>query len=92
MHSELEKLLQTLGEAINEAVSDSDEVNDALDGLRAVGFEAMLVLEATVAFKEKSDDEPPRRTIPVEQRLAELSHEDRQFLRSLNIKFDGDEQ
>lgn len=84
--------MQALGEAINEAVSDSDEVNAVLDQLREAGFEAMLVLEATVAFKEKSDAEPPLRTMPVEQRLAELSHEDRQFLRSLNIKFDGDEQ
>jgi hypothetical protein len=90
----LEKLIRELGEAINDAVQESDEVYEAMERIRAAGHEVMLMLEATIAFKEKPDDDeesPPFREIPIEQRLAEISHEDRQFLKSLNIKFDKDE-
>ncbi len=95
MDEYLEKLIRELGEAINDAVQESDEVHDAMERIRASGHEIMLVLEATIAFKEKPADlEEERQTfreIPIEQRLAEVSHEDRQFLKSLNIKFDSDE-
>jgi len=91
----LEKLIRELGEAINDAVQESDEVHDAMERIRASGHEVLLMLEATIAFKEKpangEEELPPFKEIPIEQRLAEISHEDRQFLRSLNIKFDSDE-
>ena len=95
MDEKLEKLIRELGEAINETINDSEEIHEAMERIRATGNDVFLVLEATIAFKEKpaSDEEarPEFRDIPVEQRLAEISYEDRQFLRSLNIKFDNDE-
>ena len=95
MDEKLEKLIRELGEAINEAINDSEEIHEAMERIRATGNDVLLVLEATIAFKEKpaSDEEaqPGFRDIPVEQRLAEISYEDRQFLKSLNIKFDNDE-
>lgn len=90
MDEELQRLVQQLGEAINDSINDSEVVNAALARLRAAGHDVFLVLEATIAFKEKtpgisngdaSDSEP----------LGDLSHEDRQFLRSLNIRFDQEE-
>jgi len=95
LDEKLEKLIRELGEAINEAINDSEEIHEAMERIRATGNDVLLVLEATIAFKEKpaSDEEaqPGFRDIPVEQRLAEISYEDRQFLKSLNIKFDNDE-
>lgn len=95
LDEKLEKLIRELGEAINDAINESEEIHEAMERIRATGNEVMLVLEATIAFKEApaSDEEEQVkfRDIPVEQRLAEISHEDRQFLRSLNIKFDNDE-
>ncbi len=95
MDEQLEKLIRQLGEAINNAVNESEEVNDSLERLRAAGHEALLVLEATIAFKDKpaemKGESLPVKEISVEERLADISHEDRQFLRSLNIKFDKDE-
>ena len=92
MDEYLEKLIRELGEAINDAVEESDDIRAALDRIRAYGHDVFLVLEATIAYKEREGEKPPPfREIPVEQRLAELSHEDRQFLKSLNIKFDNDE-
>jgi hypothetical protein len=91
----LQKLIRELGEAINDAVQESEEVSKALERIRAAGHEVLLVLEATIAFKDKPADgeegqmEP--KEISIEERLADISHEDRQFLKSLNIKFDKDE-
>jgi hypothetical protein len=96
----LKRLVRELGEAINSSVNDSKAVNDALDSIRETGNEVFLVLEATIAFKN-----PPRGAIDasgeqaedgevevdVDERLNEISSEDRQFLKSLRISFDGGE-
>ncbi len=94
MEEYLQKLVQELGEAINSSINDSESVNDALDRIRATGNEVFLVLEATIAFKEKpaerAEEPIPFNDIPVEERISEISHEDRKFLQSLNIKFDDE--
>jgi hypothetical protein len=88
----LQKLVQELGEAINTSINESEAINDALDRIRATGNEVFLVLEATIAFKEKpaerAEEPIPFSDVPIEERINEISHEDRQFLKSLNIKFD----
>jgi hypothetical protein len=92
----LERLIRELGEAINDAINESEEIHEAMERIRASGADVMLILEATIAFKEKpaaeeEEEKPKFRDISIEQRLAEISFEDRQFLKSLNIKFDNDE-
>lgn len=95
MDDELERLVKILGEAINDSINDSSSVNAALDQLRAAGHDAFLVLEATIAFKDKAAAEPtlgdslgtPSGDTP----LQELSKEDEQFLRSLRIRLDPEE-
>ncbi|HKE02517.1 MAG TPA: hypothetical protein VKE91_00555 [Blastocatellia bacterium] len=95
MDENLEKLIRELGERINEAINESEEIHEAMERIRATGNDVLLILEATIAFKEKpAGNEEERhgfRDISIEQRLAEISYEDRQFLKSLNIKFDNDE-
>ncbi len=95
MDEKLEKLIRELGEAINEAINESEEIHEAMERIRATGNDVLLVLEATIAFKEKpagdEKERPEFRDISVEQRLSEISYEDRQFLKSLNIKFDNEE-
>ena len=88
MDEEIQKLVRQLGEAINDSINESRSVNAALDQLRRAGHDAFLVLEATIAFKDKpatADGEP-------DLSLGELSKEDQQFLRSLNIRLDTEEQ
>lgn len=99
MDEKLERLIRDLGEAINEAINESEEIHEAMERIRATGAEVMLILEATIAFKEKpvaeaveeGEEKPKYRDISIEQRLAEISNEDRQFLKSLNIKFDSED-
>ena len=62
MDEYLQKLIQELGEAINSSIDESESVNNLLERIRATGNEVFLVLEATIAFKEKpaaSDEESP---------------------------------
>ena len=95
MDENLEKLIRKLGEAINDAINESEEIHEAMERIRATGADVMLILEATIAFKEKpagdEKEQPVFRDISIEQRLAEISFEDRQFLKSLNIKFDNED-
>jgi hypothetical protein len=95
VEEDLEKLVRELGEAINRAIDNSDEVEEVMARLREAGHDVMLVLEATVAFRMKSGSldqqnagSAASQEISIEDRLAEISHEDRQFLKSLNIRFD----
>lgn len=95
MDDYLQKLLQELGEAINRALEDSDDIAEARERIRDAGHEVYLVLEATIVLGDKQEGEEEetasKPTISVEQRLAEISHEDKQFLKSLNIRFDNEE-
>lgn len=95
MDENLERLIRKLGEAINESINESEEIHEAMERIRASGADVMLILEATIVFKEKpaaeEEERPAFREISIEQRLAEVNYEDRQFLKSLNIKFDNDE-
>ena len=96
MDENLERLIRELGEAINDAINESEEIHEAMERIRASGADVMLILEATIAFKDKpaaeEEEKPKFREISIEQRLAEISFEDRQFLKSLNIKFDSNDE
>lgn len=92
MDKHLENLVNELSVAINDAIQRSDEVNEVLERIRATGHEILLAVEATIALQEnQTEDSAPFRNISIEDRLKEISSEDRKFLRSLNIKFDNDE-
>ncbi|MFN0111015.1 MAG: hypothetical protein ACKVZH_19315 [Blastocatellia bacterium] len=91
MDDYIKKLVRELGEAINRSLEDSDDIAIARERIRDAGHDVYLMLEATIVLGDLQEQEavpPPRNQISVEQRLAEISHEDKQFLKSLNIKFD----
>lgn len=93
MDDYVQKLVRELGEAINRALEDSDDIAEARERLRDAGHEVYLMLEATIVLGDvlPEEDRQPFSNVSVEQRLAEISHEDKQFLKSLNIRFDNDE-
>lgn len=95
MDEQLDKLLRELSDAINHAVSDSEEINLALARLRDAGHKVFLALEATIALSDTSneteDKSPTFEPVSIEERLADISDEDRQFLRALKIKFDPED-
>lgn len=91
MDDYLQKLLKELGEAINRTLEESDDIAEARERIRDAGHEVYLVLEATIVLGDLQEESQPFSSLSVEQRLAEFSHEDKQFLKGLNIKLDNDD-
>src|SRR6202045_835391 len=62
----LKDLMQELGNAINESLSDSDRIAAAIGEIKRAGYDVFLVLEATIGFnkrEEASEDEESGETI-----------------------------
>jgi hypothetical protein len=72
----LKRLLRELGHAINDAVSESDRIAEAIAEVRSAGYDIVLKLDATIGLARR-DMEP-----------APISSNDRQFLESLHIQVD----
>ena len=96
----LKELMQELGNAINESLSDSDRIAAAIGDIKRAGYDVFLVLEATIGFNkreegEEGDDssetieieatpEPGRRKVG----KIKLTSQDQKFLRALKISVD----
>jgi hypothetical protein len=66
----LKELMQELGNAINESLSDSDRIAEAIGEIKRAGYDVFLVLEATIGFnkRDESGEEPDTEAV-VETRL-----------------------
>ena len=56
----LKHLMQELGNAINDSLSESDRIAEAIGEIKRAGYDVFLVLEATIGFNrrdENADDE-----------------------------------
>lgn len=53
----LKELMQDLGNAINESLSDSDRIAEAIGEIKRAGYDVFLVLEATIGFNKREDGE-----------------------------------
>ncbi len=65
--------------AINRALSDSPEINDAIEKIREEGYDVFLIVEATIGFNPK---EAASQKSPSD---LELTTQDHKFLRALKI-------
>jgi hypothetical protein len=83
---QLKKMVKELGEAINQAVADSDRIAEVMGRIRASGHDVFLALEATIGFtqREESASQTPRQQTRSTGEL-EITSQDQQFLRSLRI-------
>ena len=78
LDDQLKKLLRELGHAINETVSDSERIAEAIAKVRDAGFDIVLKLDATIGLA-KRDAKPMK-----------ITNTDRRFLESLRIRVDQD--
>jgi hypothetical protein len=94
----LKGLMQELGNAINESLSDSDRIAAAIGEIKKAGYDVFLVLEATIGFNKRDESEegeeeehsatpgePARRD---SQGRIKLTSQDQRFLRALKISID----
>ena len=100
MEDRLKELMQELGNAINESLSDSDRIAAAIGEIKRAGYDVFLVLEATIGFNKREEGEepedgeaveietPPETTTRRKVGKIKLTTQDQKFLRALKIAID----
>ena len=92
MDQRLQKLIQELGEAINESLADSEQIAEVIARIKSDGYDVFLVLEATIGFnrrdEEEGEEEQPVSTEKEHDPEFKISPQDMKFLKSLRIKID----
>ena len=92
MNQKIKQLIQKLGEAIHETVSESEDIAIVVKDIREQGFDVLLMLEATIGLNEV-DSSAPETEEMVGEADGPFSLSDLNFLKSLRISVDesGDE-
>ncbi len=88
----LKKLMRDLGEAINESLSESEQISDVISRIKTDGYDVFLVLEATIGFNKREDEETIHKPATVsagkEEADFKINSQDVKFLKSLRISID----
>jgi hypothetical protein len=89
----LQKLMQELGEAINDSLSDSDQIAEVISKIKTGGYDVFLVLEATIGFNRRDEENDNVTDSPDQEHDPELkvSPQDVKFLKSLRITLEGED-
>ena len=92
MNQTVKKLIQKLGEAIHESVSESEHIAGVVKNIRDQGFDVMLVLEATIGLNQvetESEEGAGKSQEKVlgayKDALGAFTSNDLSFLKSLRI-------
>jgi hypothetical protein len=91
VNQNLRNLIQLLGEAIHETVSESEHIARVVRDIRNQGFDVLLMLEATIGLNEV--DPATVEADASEQtdlQLVPFTPHDLNFLKSLRISLTGD--
>ncbi|HYL35484.1 MAG TPA: hypothetical protein VEV17_06195 [Bryobacteraceae bacterium] len=103
MEEKLKELMQELGNAINESLSDSDRIAAAIGEIKRAGYDVFLVLEATIGFNKRDEsgeyeaeeeseaqaEARPKRKFESTGRIK-LTSQDHKFLKALKIAIEED--
>jgi hypothetical protein len=101
LDEKLKELMQELGNAINESLSNSDRIAAAIGEIKRAGYDVFLVLEATIGFNKRDGDDDDEQSVDIdtEQPLRSepngkirLTTQDQKFLRALKISVNEEEQ
>ena len=91
----LKQLMKELGAAINDALSESEDISEAIQNVRNAGYDVFLVLEATIGFNKRSKTEGTEEPVAHGLRNGEklkVTAQDLKFLRSLKISIENLDQ
>ena len=91
----LKSLMQDLGNAINESLSDSERIAEAIGEIKRAGYDVFLVLEATIGFNKREEGEEGKgeESTGEPQEVAStgkvrFTTQDQRFLKALRIAVD----
>lgn len=98
--------MQELGNAINDSLSESDRIAEAIGQIKQAGYDVFLVLEATIGFNKRDEDAESEEGQEEEDEAVEFrpepsrgwhsaakfkfTNQDERFLRALKISVDED--
>ena len=92
MEERLKSLMQDLGNAINDSLSDSERIAEAIGEIKRTGYDVFLVLEATIGFNRREDGEesPDEESSGEPQEITttgkvRFTTQDQRFLKALEI-------
>jgi hypothetical protein len=93
LNQQVKNLIQKLGEAIHESVSESEHIAGVVKNIREQGFDVLLMLEATIGLNELEMDDvsEPGEGDEVEENEGPFTTQDMTFLKSLRISMSDDE-
>ena len=103
MEEPLKHLMQELGNAINDSLSESDRIAEAIGEIKRAGYDVFLVLEATIGFNRRdegdeeeeqeqieiTEEQQPKRTFEATGKIK-FTSQDHRFLRALKIAVDDE--
>jgi hypothetical protein len=78
-------MMKELGDAINNSLSDSDEIADVISRIKDGGYDVFVVLEATIGFNSHSEDESEEALSATSSADFDMTTQDLKFLKSLRI-------
>lgn len=92
MDDRLKHLMKELGDAINESLSESEPIGEVIAKIKQHGYDVFLVLEATIGFSKRDEEEAtPEPVVTNARRSSEsdaqftVNAQDLKFLKSLRI-------
>lgn len=88
MNQKVTNLIQKLGEAIHESVSESESIAGVVKNIREQGFDVLLMLEATIGLnevEEETETSQPLQLTTGEPVQGPFTNTDVSFLKSLRI-------
>lgn len=94
LNQQVKDLIQKLGEAIHESVSESDPIANVVREIREQGFDVMLMLEATIGLNRlESEAEDAEEDAAATEAVGggPFTRHDLTFLRSLRITTEENE-
>ncbi len=95
MDPQLKQLMKELGDAINESLSDSEQISEVVSRIKEGGYDIFLVLEATIGVSkqgEKNSDKTALVSTLSTNPELKVSDQDLKFLKSLRIKIEEEKK
>jgi hypothetical protein len=93
LNPRVRKLIEQLGEAIHESVSESEQIAGVVQNIRRQGFDVLLMLEATIGLNEV-EQQPEAGALASNRGGVEIGNaftaQDVSFLHSLRISLESE--
>ena len=94
MDQQLKQLMKELGDAINESLSDSEQISEVVSRIKEGGYDIFLVLEATIGVSKQGEKSSDKTSLVTTLSNPEfkVNDQDVKFLKSLRIKIEEEQQ